>query len=157
GRLYKALVESKRATRVAADASAWHDPGILELTAMVADKTSPEEVRDVMIEVAENFAQKPATKEEVARAVQIYLSARERALTKSQRIALELSEWAGAGDWRLLFLHRDRVAKVTPEDVNKVAAKYLRQSNRTTGMFVPSQQVARTPIPEAPPAAQIVK
>jgi zinc protease len=157
GRLYKALVETKRATRVAADATAWHDPGILELTAMVNEKATPEEVRDIMIDVGEKIAQRPVTKEEVARAVQIYMSAREQALTKSQRIALELSEWAGAGDWRLLFLYRDRVAKVTPDDVNRVAAKYLRQSNRTTGMFIPSKQVARTPIPEAPSALEIVK
>jgi zinc protease len=157
GRLYKALVETKKATTVSADPSAWHDPGILELTAHVADKTTNEEVRDVMLDVVEKFAAKPATKEEVDRAVQRYLSAREQAMTKSKAIALELSEWAAAGDWRLLFIHRDRVAKVTPDDVNKVAAKYLRQSNRTVGMFIPTTEVARTPVPPTPDIEALVK
>jgi zinc protease len=157
GRLYKALVETKKATKIGADASAWHDPGILEMTAHVADKTTNEEVRDVMIDVLEKFAAKPATKEEVDRAVRSYLSARERALTKSKVIALELSEWAAAGDWRLLFIHRDRVAKVKPEDVDKVAAKYLRQSNRTAGMFIPTKEVARTPVPPTPDIDALVK
>ncbi len=73
-----------------------------------------------------------------------------RLMTKSDAIAREFSEWAGAGDWRLLFIHRDRVAKVTPEDVNKVAAKYLAKSNRTVGMFIPTKEVARTPVPRNP-------
>jgi zinc protease len=157
GRLYKALVETKKATRVSASAVAWHDPGVLEMSAHVGDKSIPEEVRDIMLDVLEKFTTKPATKEEVDRAVQGYLSAREQALTKSKRIALELSEWAAAGDWRLLFIHRDRVAKVTPDDVNKVAAKYLRQSNRTVGMFIPTTQVARTPVPPPPDIDALVK
>jgi len=157
GRLYKALVETKKATKIAADPTAWHDPGILEVTAHVGDKTTNEEVRDIMLDVLEKFASKPATKEEVDRAVGKYISAREQALTKSKAIALELSEWAAAGDWRLLFIHRDRVAKVTPEDVNKVAAKYLRQSNRTVGMFIPTTEVARTPVPSNPDVKALVK
>src|SRR5439155_13208540 len=67
------------------------------------------------------------------------------------------SEWVGAGDWRLLFIHRDRAAKITPEDVNRVAAKYLRQTNRTVGIFYPSTQVARTTVPDTPDVAKLVK
>jgi zinc protease len=61
---------------------------------------------------------------------------------------MELSEWAGAGDWRLMFLFRDRVAKVTAADVNRVAAQYLKQSNRTTGMFIPTKDPDRTIVPQ---------
>jgi zinc protease len=159
GRLYKALVEAKLATRISADASAYHDPGLLEISARVADGITAEKVRDVTVDVVENVAAKPVTKEEVERAKGRYLSARERALTSSQTIALELSEWAGAGDWRQLFIHRDRVAKVTPEDVNRVAAKYLKQTNRTVGIFMPTTpgEFARASIPGAPDVAQLVK
>ncbi len=157
GRLYKALIETKKATMVSASATAWHDPGILETAAHVGDKSTNEEVRDIMLGELENFAKHPATKTEVDRAVAQYLSERERALTKSKSIAMELSEWAAAGDWRLLFIHRDRIAKVTPKDVNAVAAKYLRQSNRTVGMFIPTTQVARTPVPPNPDVAALVK
>ena len=34
-----------------------------------------------------------------------------------------------------LKLNRDRVEKVTPDDVKRVAAKYLTRTNRTVGMF----------------------
>lgn len=157
GRLYKALVETKKASSVSVDATKWHDPGVLEVTARVAEKASAEEVRDIAVNVVENFLKQGATQEEVDRAKQKYKSDRERALTKSKSIALELSNWAGAGDWRLMFIHRDRIAKVTPESVNKVASKYLQQSNRTVGIFVPTTQVARTFIPETPDVAKLVK
>jgi zinc protease len=156
GRLYKALVESKLATKIASDVTGWHDPGAFELSAHVATTANPENVRDIMIDVTENVKQKPVTKEEVDRAVKKYLSLREQALAKSARIAIELSEWAGAGDWRLLFIHRDRVAKVTADDVNRVAAKYLERTNRTAGMFLPTDTPARTKVPETPDVAKLV-
>ena len=44
GRLYKGLVETKKATSVESDVTNWHDPGVVELTVKVADKTPPDEV-----------------------------------------------------------------------------------------------------------------
>ena len=41
------------------------------------------------------------------------------------------------GDWRLMFLNRDRIAKVTADDVVRVAKAYLKESNRTVGEFIP--------------------
>jgi len=157
GRLYKSLVEKKKASSIELDATSWFDPGALELGANLLDKVSPEEVRDIMIAECEKFSDRPATKEEVVRAVRKYLAIREQRLTKSKTTSIELSEWVGAGDWRLLFIHRDRVAKVTPEDVTRVAAKYLRQSNRTLGMFIPTTESQRTPIPSTPDITKLVK
>jgi zinc protease len=159
GRLYKALVETKKAASVSGDVSHWHDPGVIEFSASVSDQSTPEEVRDVMFAQLERLAGGDITAEEVERATRRYLAERERTLTRSHEIAVELSEWAGAGDWRLLFLQRDRVAKVTPEDVTRVARKYLIQSNRTVGIFVPTaaKEIARITIPETPNVASLVK
>jgi zinc protease len=157
GRLYKALVEKMKATSVDYGSSTWYDPGVLELYAEVAEKVNPGEVRDIMIAETENTAKRPFTEEEVARAVRKYLSFREQRLTKSITTTIELAEWVGAGDWRLLFINRDRVAKLKAADINRVAAKYLKQSNRTVGMFIPAKEVARTPIPENPNIEKLVK
>jgi zinc protease len=157
GRLYKALVEKKLATSVVASATQGYDPAILEIGASVAENVTPEKVRDVMLDVAENIAANPPTAEEVDRAKQRYLSARERAMTNSQTIALELSDWAAVGDWRLMFIFRDRIAKVTPADVSRVAAKYLQGTNRTVGIFYPTTDIARATIPPTPEIANLVK
>lgn len=157
GRLYKELVETKKAAKVSCGITGWHDPGILEATAQVADGVRPEEVRDIMIRVLEDFNKNPATKKEVERAVTSFLAERERTLAKSKLVAMELTEWIAAGDWRLLYWHRDKVAKVTPEEVDKVAAKYLKESNRTVGMFIPTKEVARVTVPDRPDVTAMLK
>ncbi len=37
-----------------------------------------------------------------------------------------------------MFLDRDRTEKLTPEDIARVAQKYLKASNLTVGRFTPS-------------------
>jgi zinc protease len=157
GRLHKALIDTKKATTIAGYAYAWHDPGVVTLMAQVNDKVKPEEVRDILVKEVEDLAQNPVTEAEVKRSQQRLKAQRTRSLRSSKQIAIELSEWAGAGDWRLLFLNRDRVAKVTPQDVMDVAKKYLTRSNRTVGMFFPTDKATRTPVPAAPDVAELVK
>jgi zinc protease len=57
------------------------------------------------------------------------------------------------GDWRLYFLYRDRLEQVTPEQVTDAAQKYFRQSNRTVGLFLPTEQPQSVPVPS--PAADL--
>ena len=159
GRLYKALVEAKKASSVERSAQAYHDPGTLAITAEVntKDRATLEKVRDTTLSVLEDVARSGVTKEEVDRAQQAHLKAFELASHDPSRIGIELSEWAAQGDWRLLFLNRDRVEKVTPEQVKEVAQKYLTASNRTVGFFVPTTKPERTPIPEGPDIAKLVE
>ena len=58
-----------------------------------------------------------------------------------------LSEFAAIGDWRLFFLYRDRLRKVTLADVQRVAEHYLKPANRMVGMFVPTDAPDRAEIP----------
>ncbi len=142
GRLYKALVETKKASSVMAFAHAYHDPGALEIMAEVntKDRAVLEQVRDTILSVLEDVARSGVTKEEVDRARQSHLKAFELAAHDPNRIAIQLSEWAAQGDWRLYFLNRDRVEQVTPAQVKQVAEKYLTASNRTVGLLRPDHQ-----------------
>jgi zinc protease len=74
----------------------------------------------------------------------------ELALNSSDQVGITLSEFIGAGDWRLFFLHRDRLRKVTTENVAQVAAKYFKPSNRTLGLFIPTPKPDRAEIPPTP-------
>jgi zinc protease len=157
GRLYKALVESKKASRVNGSAFAFHDPGVLEISAAVEKDKSLTDVRTTMIDVLEKLADQPVTDEEVARSKKKILADRERLMTNVNRIGVVLTEWAAAGDWRLFFLHRDRVEKVTPADVQRVAKKYLVRSNRTVGVFVPMDKAEYAAVPENPDLDKLLK
>src|SRR5262249_53458793 len=131
GRLYKALVATKRAGSVRSSASGLHDPGVLQVLAQVDSKESLEGVRDTMISVLERLQTEPIKDEEVERSKRKLLKNIELALTRSNVVGIVLSSWAAQGDWRLLFLQRDRLEKVTAADVRRVAERYLKQSNRT--------------------------
>lgn len=156
GRLYKALVETKKAARVSGGAYALHDPGVIGFSAEVAVGQDPQAVLDELNRVVETVGQEGVTVEEVQRAKDKLLKDRELSATESSQIAVELSEWAAMGDWRLYFLYRDRLEKVTPADVQRVATEYLRKPNRTVGMFVPTEKPERVTIPAKPDLAKLI-
>ena len=61
-----------------------------------------------------------------------------------------LTEFIATGDWRLFFLYRDRLRKVTLEDVQRVAGQYLKPANRVLGEFIPTERPDRAEIPPTP-------
>lgn len=150
GRLYKALVETKRAASVSGSAYAWHDPGAMRIMAEVADENDPDVVLGIMLDTIDHVKEKGVNQDEVDRIKQKLLKYRELAASKSDRIAVELSEWAAMGDWRLYFVYRDRLEKVTAADVTKAAQTYLNRSNRTVGLYTPTDKPEKTSIPETP-------
>lgn len=156
GRLYRALVETKKASSASAFARREHDPGLFMADAEVTRDSSLEEVRDLLLSTVEKIGSEGVTTEEVNRSKQQILRARERAATDTAQVGITLSEWAAQGDWRLYFLSRDWIERVTPEAVKSAAAKYLVRNNRTVGMFIPSDKPERVPVPPTPDVAALV-
>lgn len=156
GRLYKELVEKKRASSVSGAAFALHDPGIFLLIAEVNKGNEPRIVLDAMLDVVEEFGKSEIKEEDVNRAKQRLLKQWELATADSRRLAIQLSEWAAQGDWRLYFLYRDRLEKVDVEQVRNAAKKYLKQNNRTVGVYLPMKEADRVSIPETPALAEMI-
>ena len=157
GRLYRNLVEPGLAASAFASSFQLNEPGVLTAAVEVREEDSLEEAVEALFATLDEIAAEPPTEEEVERAKTDYLSRIELAFNNPQRIALDLSEWASMGDWRLFFLHRDRLEQVTAEGVHEVAQTYLRDSNRTVGYFHPTDTTPeRAVIPEAPDIAALV-
>ncbi|MDT7806216.1 MAG: zinc protease [Acidobacteriota bacterium] len=150
GRLHKALVESKKASSVFGFDFQWHDPTLAIFGAEVRQGDSLDAARDALLQTIEGLAANPPTKEEVERARAQILKSVELTMNNSDQVGLTLSEFIGAGDWRLFFLHRDRLRKVTPEEVARVAATYFKPANRTLGLFIPTAKPDRAEIPATP-------
>jgi zinc protease len=157
GALYKAVVETKKASRVSSFAEASHDPGVFEVTAQVDKNATPEAVRDALVDVMENCGKNPAAAEEVERAKAKIAKQYDLMQANSNGMARILNEWQARGDWRLFFLDRDAVAKVTPQDVTRVAQKYFQRSNRTAGVYLPTDKPDRADVPETPDIAKLVE
>jgi zinc protease len=157
GRLHKALVEKGLASSAFGTERQLREAGFAYFGANVRQDTSIEAARDALLGVLEGFAAKPATDEEVERARTRLLNDIELTLADSRELTMALSECAGIGDWRVLFLHRDRLKKVTAADVQAVATRYLKPANRTLGIFVPTQSADRAEIPPVPDLAAALK
>jgi len=157
GRLYKALVESGKAAGVFADVAGMRDPGLLIFAARLPTTASIDAARTALLSAVEHLSESPPSAEEVERARAQLLKQLDRQLDESDQFGVELSEWIAVGDWRLFFLHRDRLRTATLGDVQRVARAYLQSSNRTVGVFLPTPSPARASIPAAPDVLAMLK
>jgi zinc protease len=157
GRLYQALVATKKAASAFAYTYRLREPGAFLATAQVRKEDPIEPARAALLAALDEAVTRPPAAEEVDRAKTEILKNIELLINNSERVALTLSEWASMADWRMLFVHRDRVKAVTTEDVQRVAALYLKPSNRTLGTFLPTEKPERAEIPPTPDVAALVK
>ena len=157
GTLYKALIDSKKASYQYAYSFTNKDPTFLYFGAGVLKDKDLEDVKKTMLSTLDAVPTMEITKEDVERAKNDILKNFGITFQSSDRIGLQMSEYIGAGDWRLAFLYRDGVTKVTLEDVKRVAKYYFKPSNRTIGLFIPEEKPDRVIIPATPDVDALVK
>jgi zinc protease len=150
GRLYKALVETRKALSVSMGIMELHDPGLSTVSATLNDEQSIDEVRKIIGDVIAGLATNPPTAEEVNRAKNNIVQRMERDFTSSQDLAMSMTDTAASGDWRLLFMNFEEIKRTTSADVVRVSKLYFKDSNRTVGVFLPDAAPDRVTVPEAP-------
>lgn len=137
-RLYRALVEKELAVSVGAGLIATIDPFLYTVTITVHPQRKPEEVLAAFDDEIKRIQDNPVSMEEISRAIK---QARALFAYNSENITGQAS-WLGHAEmfasygWFLSYL--ENLAKVTPEDLQKAAQKYLRPQNRVIGTYVPT-------------------
>jgi zinc protease len=150
GRLHRALVDTGRAVSVFGFDQQLREPGLVFFGARLAAGRPLEATRDALLDTLEGLGREPITEAEVQRARTVLLRQLEQSLATPTALGRTMSEWIANGDWRLFFIHRNRLRALTAADVNRVARDYLKRSNRTVGLFVPDPAPDRAEIPPAP-------
>ncbi|RYF41901.1 MAG: insulinase family protein, partial [Comamonadaceae bacterium] len=145
GRLYKALVAKDLATSVFGFPMTQFEPGLALFGAELEASMNQEASMKVMTDTLESIKDHPFTEEELKRAKDALLNAWDRAYSDPETVGIQLSEAIASGDWRLLFLERDQVRKATLASVQQAAERYLLRSNRTSGMYIPTDKPVRAP------------
>ena len=157
GRLYKSLVETKKASAVEAWGSALRDPGTMTFIAQVPENQALAPARAAMLETLENIRSQPITEEEVARIRLQAAKSFDSTINNPQRFAVAISESIALGDWRLFFLQRDRYKNVTAADVQRVALR-LPQTLQPDGRRIhPERQPDRAATPADVDVTAMVK
>lgn len=147
GRLYKNAVETGLASQVFSWDQGLADSGVLKAGAIVDKTKDLAAAEQVILEQIENLNTNPITIKELERAKLAFEKDFEKSMNNTESIAIGLSDWLTNGDWRLQFLQRDRIQNVTLEDLQRVAQKYLVQSNRIVGRFIPTEEPLRVELP----------
>jgi len=157
GRLYKALVDSKKALSVSMGIMELHDPGLTTVAATLNDEQSIDEVRKIIDDTLADLVKNPPTKEEVERAKNTTVQRMERDFASSQSLAMGMTDSAASGDWRLLFTNFEEIKRATGDDVLRVAKTYFKDSNRTVGTFIPDAAPDRVTVADAPSMDQLLR
>jgi len=121
----------------------WAEPGVSNFMIQVAKDKDIIQAKEAFLATLEGVKEAPITEIEVKSAKANLIKEFELSFNSSERIALSLSEWVGMGDWRLMFLNRDRTEAVTVEQVQAAAEEYLVNDNRTLGLFIPETDFDR--------------
>jgi zinc protease len=157
GRMYKSLIDTKKATSLFPLSFQLKEPGATLVFVQVPKDNSIEDAKKTMLQTFNELTTNPPTKEEVERAKTSILKQIELNFNNADRVGVLLSEYISMGDWRLFFIYRDQLEKVTPEDVLRVAKNYFKEDNRVVGSFIPENNPNRAEIPSEPDVLALVK
>jgi len=150
GLLFQAFVQTGMAARINTSAFPLKEPGIFIVSLRPAHINQAADLLEKMIDQLENLTENQINAEIVERAKLRILKHYKMAMMNSNRFAFELSESIAQGDYRLFFYMRDQVKTTTVDDVIRVASNYLIESNRTSGLFIPTTESKRAIIGSTP-------
>jgi len=141
-RLYRALVEKELAVAVSGGLTTTIDPFLYSITATVHPNRKPAEALAALDAEVQRIQEQAVTMDEIRRAIK-----QARALfaygsenITNQAFWLGHAEMFDSYDWFLTYL--DRLAAVTPSDLQAAAQKYLRPQNRVVGIYQPARGAA---------------
>nr|WP_315255802.1 pitrilysin family protein [uncultured Flavobacterium sp.] len=157
GALYKALVETKLSTNVYGYTITLKDPAFSYFACEIAKDKDINTVQKAFLETMNSVPQMTFTEEDLKRAKNELLKQFENTYNKTINLSVALTEFVGAGDWRLFFIDRDNIEALTVADLQNAAKKYYLQSNRTWGRFIPEATSERTKVAETKDVAALVK
>jgi zinc protease len=157
GRLHRAMVDTKLASAVFETRVSTLDPSFVIFGATLPVASKPDAALEVLLNTVEHASTPPFTQVELDRAKAEALKQFDLISSETSRLAIALSEAMAAGDWRLFFLNRDRREKATLAEVQTAAERYFKASNRTVGIYVPTEKPDRSTVPATGDVAAMVR
>ncbi len=137
-RLYPALVEKRLAVEAGVSFGLSADPDLFSVTATAWQGVSLKRIEAAVFTELAKLAQEPPTAEELAT---VKKQVRTQVVYSDDGVAnlgFTLGEFEIASSYKDYLSIMDKVSHVSAEDVQRVAATYLTELNRTVGWFIPT-------------------
>ena len=139
-RLYSTLVRDRHlAASVLSDTNypGVRAPNLFVIAATPLAPHTTAEVEATIYEELDRLKTEPISAKEFERVLNRLDADLVRSLRSNSGLASQLAFYQTvAGNWRYVVNARDRIAAVTPADVQRVASQYLTKSNRTVGVLI---------------------
>jgi zinc protease len=136
-RLYRALVDKKYAVEVSGWAEATIDPYLYRITMIKHPNRKPEASLAALDAEIRRLQDVLASKDEIKRAVKqaraVFVYGNEN--ITSQAFWMGYVEMFSTYEWYTTYL--DQLAKVAPQDIQRVAQKYFQPTSRVIGTYIP--------------------
>jgi zinc protease len=136
-RLYRALVEKELAVGIHGGMTATIDPYLYTFTITMRPDKKPHEAMNALYDEIKRAQDQLVSQDEIARAIKqaraIFAYGTES--ITNQGFWLGNAEMIADYNWFLTYL--EKLAAVTPADVQRAAQQYLRQQNLTLGTYIP--------------------
>src|SRR6218665_803914 len=137
--LNKTFVDTRLGIYSYASATNFKEVGLFTIGVGFPTTSKHEDIDAKISEVVAKIQKEGVTQDEVNRVVAKISAQTVLKRDGSGVIASELNEAIASGDWTDYITGVDRLKKVTPADVLRVANKYLVEDQSTTGYFIPKQ------------------
>ncbi len=136
GRLYKSLVlEQQVAVQARAGVDGRKYDGSFQLSGVAAPGSTPEDVEKGLIAELGRIASEPIEARELQKVKNQQLAGDFRKLQSKFGLMMQLLVYEALGEWRNVNVFSDRIQAVTQEDIQRVANKYFKETNRTVALY----------------------
>ncbi|HHM02006.1 MAG TPA: insulinase family protein [Caldithrix abyssi] len=138
-RYYKALQDKNKTVSNFNFYAQLQYPGLFASYAFLAPGATHEEVEEIILKEIDSIKTHGVSAGEVQRAINQVEAETAFGRDGSFSIAAQLNEAIATGDWTLYTSYEENIKKVTPQEVQEVAKKYLNEDQSTTGYFIPQK------------------
>ena len=139
-RLYRALIDTGLAVGIHGGSTATIDPFLYSFTITAHPQQTPAVALAALDAEIKRLQDEPPTAAEVARAIKqaraMFAFGAEN--ITNQAFWLAYAEMFASYDWFVSYL--DKLAVVTPDEVQRVAREYFRPRNRVVGIYLPTAE-----------------
>lgn len=142
-RLYRALVETELATDVDCAFRPTIDPGTIDVSATVRPGVPIEKVEHAIFAELEKISTRPISDEELDKVLKQAKVQFVYATDGVMNQGYLLGDMEVVASYKMYATFLDNLMRVSKADVQRVAAKYLAETNRTVGWFIPTDGAAK--------------